>query len=112
MMPAVRFGPFHLDPAKRLLLRDGTPIPLTPKAFDALVLLVERRDRVVSKQELLATLWPGTAVQEATLNQHVFMVRRALRDSPTTEARYIATVARRGYRFIAVAAPDDPPAAS
>jgi len=65
MTPVVaRFGPFRLDATKRVLLRDGTPVALTPKAFDALVLLVERRDAVVSKQELLAALWPDTAVED------------------------------------------------
>src|SRR5437870_764737 len=101
MTPVVaRFGPFRLDTTKRVLLRDGEPVALTPKAFDALVLLVERRDSVVSKQELLAALWPDTAVEDGTLSQHVFMVRRALSDSGS-KARYVATIPRRGYRFIA-----------
>jgi len=107
MVPVTaRFGPFQLDSARRLLLRDGAPVALTPKAFDALVLLVERRERVVSKQELLAELWPHTAVEEATLSQHIFMVRRALGDSGS-DARYVATIARRGYRFVATVAPTE-----
>jgi DNA-binding winged helix-turn-helix (wHTH) protein/Tol biopolymer transport system component len=105
---AVQFGPFQLDPTKRLLLRNGEPIALTPKAFDALVLLVQRRDRVVSKQELLAALWPDTAVEESTLSQHVFLVRRALGDSGHTKPQYIATIARRGYRFIGAVMPAEP----
>jgi len=107
MSLAVQFGPFRLDPTKRLLLRNGEPIALTPKAFDALVLLVQRRDQVVSKQELLAALWPDTAVEESTLSQHVFLVRRALGDSGHSKPQYIATIARRGYRFIGAVMPAD-----
>jgi DNA-binding winged helix-turn-helix (wHTH) protein/dipeptidyl aminopeptidase/acylaminoacyl peptidase len=102
-----RFGPFLLDAARRTLHRDGTPVALTPKAFDALLLLVERRDRVVAKRELLSELWPDTAVEEATLSQHVFMLRRALNGSMTGESEYITTVHRRGYRFVAPVSPQD-----
>jgi len=98
---AVQFGPFRLFPTKRLLLRDGDAVCLTPKAFDTLVLLIEQRDRVVSKRELLDELWPSTAVEDATLSQHVFMLRRALADSEGPDVEYIATVQRRGYRFVA-----------
>jgi eukaryotic-like serine/threonine-protein kinase len=106
---AVRFGPFLLDPHKRLLLRNGDPVALTPKAFDALVLLVARRDRVVSKQELLREVWSDAAVEEATLSQHVFMLRRALDDSGNGEdPKYIATAQRRGYRFVAPVYPPGP----
>ncbi|HWW60655.1 MAG TPA: winged helix-turn-helix domain-containing protein, partial [Thermoanaerobaculia bacterium] len=56
------FGPFLLDPERRLLARDGAPIAITPKAFDLLVVLVARRGAVVSKDELMAALWPDTAV--------------------------------------------------
>ncbi|HET9358229.1 MAG TPA: winged helix-turn-helix domain-containing protein, partial [Vicinamibacterales bacterium] len=92
------FAPFVLDPAKRLLLRHGVPQTLTPKAFDVLLLLVEHRDRVVSKDELLATLWPGTFVEEANLSQQIFLIRKLLNDgTPATEL--VATVPRRGYRF-------------
>jgi DNA-binding winged helix-turn-helix (wHTH) protein/Tol biopolymer transport system component len=98
---AVQFGPFRLDAAKRLLLRNGDPVSLTPRAFDALVLLVEHRDRVVSKDELLRDLWLDTSVEEATLSQHVFMLRRALSGGGDPEIEYIATLPRRGYRFVA-----------
>jgi Tol biopolymer transport system component/DNA-binding winged helix-turn-helix (wHTH) protein len=93
------FAPFVLDPAKRLLLRDGVPQTLTPKAFDVLVLLVEHRDRVVSKDELLRTLWPGTFVEEANLSQQIFLLRRLLNGGSTTP-ELIATIPRRGYRFV------------
>ena len=105
---AVRFGPFRLDPAARLLLCRDEPVELTPKAFDALVLLIQRRDRVVSKRELLDELWPDTAVEEATVSQHVFVVRRALSAS-NGDADYITTIPRRGYRFVAPVDPIDPP---
>lgn len=96
--PTYSFGPFRLLPAQRLLLRDGTPVPLTPKAFDILVTLIERRDRVLSKDELLEHVWPGVIVEEGNLVQQVFLLRKALNEPST--GRYIATVPRRGYRFV------------
>jgi DNA-binding winged helix-turn-helix (wHTH) protein/Tol biopolymer transport system component len=95
-----RFPPFILDPARRLLLRDDSPVPVTPKCFDMLAFLIQHRDRVVSKEELLSHLWPDTVVEEATLTQHVYLLRRALHDSEEG-GRFIATVPRRGYRFVA-----------
>jgi DNA-binding winged helix-turn-helix (wHTH) protein len=94
-----RFGAFEAVPAKRLLLRDGVPLALTPKAFDTLLFLLEHRDRVVSKEELLSTLWSDAVVEEATLSQHIYKIRKALNDEDGV--RYIATVPRRGYRFVA-----------
>jgi DNA-binding winged helix-turn-helix (wHTH) protein/Tol biopolymer transport system component len=108
------FGPFRLEPATRRLLRDGEPLPLTPKAFDTLVLLVQNRERVVEKEEVLRRIWPDTAVEESNLTQNVFTLRKALGDTPEG-ARFIATVPRRGYRFVApvegpelAAAPGEP----
>ena len=100
-MPATlfEFGPFVLDPARRRLLRDGVPQILTPKAFDVLLLLVEQRERVVSKDEIFSTLWPGTFVEEANLTQQIFLLRKLLNgDSATPE--FVATIPRRGYRFV------------
>src|SRR5512139_3500207 len=97
---AYTFGPFRLEPAKRLLLRDGVPVPLTPKAFDLLVAVIERRERVVDKEEALRLLWPDTVVEESNLTQNVFLLRKALGDNQD-DARFIATVPRRGYRFVA-----------
>lgn len=103
-----QFPPFFVYPEKRTLLRGGSPVPLTPKAFDMLVFFLTHRDRVVSKEELLSHLWPDTAVEEATLAQHVYLLRRALNDSEEGP-RYIETVPRRGYRFVApVSERDDP----
>ena len=99
-MAAFEFGPFVLDPAKRSLLRDGSPQSLTPKAFDLLALLVRHRARVLSKDELLSTLWPETFVEEANLSQQIFVIRRTL-NGDSESAEYIATIPRRGYRFTA-----------
>lgn len=93
-----RFGAFEVVPPKRLLLRGGDPLPLTPKAFDTLQYLIEHRDRVVSKDELLSVLWSGVVVEEATLSQHIYKIRKALNDEDGI--RYIVTVPRRGYRFV------------
>src|SRR5688572_26571192 len=94
------FGPFRLEPAKRRLLRDGEPLPLTPKAFDTLLLLVQNRERVVEKEEVLRRVWPDAVVEESNLAQNIFTLRKALGDTPEG-ARFIATVPRRGYRFVA-----------
>ena len=99
-MAAFEFGPFLLDPAKRSLLRDGVPQSLPPKAFDVLALLVQCRERVVSKEELLSTLWADTFVEEANLSQQIFVLRRTL-NGLSESPEYIATIPRRGYRFTA-----------
>ena len=98
-MPRFTFGPFVLDPAKRLLVRDGEAVPLTPKAFDTLVLLIEQRAGAVSKDTLLNRVWPDVTVEESNLAQIIFTLRRALSDDPT-RPQFIATVSRYGYRFI------------
>jgi DNA-binding winged helix-turn-helix (wHTH) protein len=93
------FTPFVLDPAKRVLLRAGVPQTLTPRAFDLLLLLVQQRDRVLSKDEILRTVWADTVVEESNLNQQVFVLRKAL-NGGGHGPDYIATVPRRGYRFV------------
>src|SRR6185503_5677740 len=98
------FGPFRLEPATRRLLRAGEPLPLTPKAFDTLLLLVQNSERVVEKEEVLRRIWPDAVVEESNLTQNVFTLRKTLGDSPEG-ARFIATVPRRGYRFIAPVVP-------
>src|SRR5258706_7867715 len=97
---AFEFSPFRLEPATRRLLRGGDPLPLTPKSFDTLLVLVQNRDRVVEKSEVMRLVWPDTVVEEANLAQHVFTLRKTLGDSPDG-ARFIATVPKRGYRFVA-----------
>lgn len=94
------FGPYRLEPTPRLLLRDGVAVPLTPKAFDTLLVLVERRDRVVEKAELMKLVWPESFVEEANLSQTIFVLRKTLGEAPDGRP-YIDTVPRRGYRFAA-----------
>jgi DNA-binding winged helix-turn-helix (wHTH) protein/TolB-like protein/Flp pilus assembly protein TadD len=94
------FGPFQLDPPERLLLRDGQPVAMTPKAFDMLVVLVERCGHLVEKNELLKTVWHGSFVEEGNLSVTVSFLRKALNDD-RGEHRYIETVSKRGYRFVA-----------
>lgn len=93
------FGRFRIDPAQRLLLRDGRVIPLTPKVFDTLLLLVESRGRLMEKDELMEALWPDTFVEEGNLMQNVSRLRKVLGDN--SGEQYIETLPRRGYRFVA-----------
>ena len=69
------FGPFRLEPAERLLLRDGQPVPLPPKAYDLLVTLVAHAGHLVTKEDLLREVWPGTFVEEANLSYTVSLVQ-------------------------------------
>lgn len=94
------FNDFRVDVAKRRLLRAGEPVPLIARAFDLLLVLIEHRDRVLEKDELMQLLWPGSIVEESNLTQNVFVLRRALGEAPG-DHRYIVTVPRRGYRFVA-----------
>jgi DNA-binding winged helix-turn-helix (wHTH) protein len=89
------FGPFHLDPARRLLLRDGSPVSLTPKSFDSLLLLLERHGDLISRDELMRTLWADSHVDEANLTQTVFLLRKALGET-ASQQRYVVTVSGRG----------------
>jgi DNA-binding winged helix-turn-helix (wHTH) protein/tetratricopeptide (TPR) repeat protein len=97
----VEFEDCILDVSARELRRVGTPVALQPKAFDVLVHLLEARDRVVSKDELLDTLWPGEAVSESSLTFSIRAIRRAVGDDGNAQ-RVLKTVHGRGYRFIAV----------
>ncbi len=92
------FGPYRMDPARNLLTRGAEPVPLTAKAFETLLVLIEHGDEVISKEELMKRLWPDTFVEEANLAQHISMVRKALGETPQ-ERRYIITLPGRGYRF-------------
>jgi DNA-binding winged helix-turn-helix (wHTH) protein len=98
--PIYEFGPFRLDSSRHLLLRGGQVVPLTTKAFDTLLALVEQQGRLVEKDELIRRVWPDTAVEEGNLTVTISMLRKALSEGPS-EHRYIATVPRRGYRFVA-----------
>ncbi|HET7696186.1 MAG TPA: winged helix-turn-helix domain-containing protein [Vicinamibacterales bacterium] len=113
------FGDVQVDTGRMAARRGGGAIPLEPKAFDVLVHLIEHRDRVVAKDELLDAVWTGTFVTPNVLTRAVAQIRKALGDE-SQDARYVETIARRGYRFIApvtvlpvapsAAAPPPPPA--
>lgn len=92
------FGPFRVDPEKEILLRTGEPVPLTPKTFQILLVLVRHSQEVVTKDDLMKAVWPDTFVEEANLSRNIFMLRKALRESPQ-DHQYILTVPGRGYRF-------------
>ena len=96
------FGDFVLDSGRRRLLRRGSndALPLTGKAFDTLVYLVEHRGETLDKDTLLRVIWPGVIVEENSLTQGISMLRQVLGEAPG-ENRYIATVPRKGYRFVA-----------
>ncbi|HEY5445699.1 MAG TPA: winged helix-turn-helix domain-containing protein, partial [Pyrinomonadaceae bacterium] len=94
------FGRFRLNTAERILLREGEPVPLTPKVFDILITLVENRGQVVGKDDLMKKVWPTTFVEEGNLTQNVSLLRKALGES-AGGAQFIETVPRRGYRFVA-----------
>ena len=93
------FDGFRIDTKRHLLMRGGEPIAIKPKALDLLLLLVRHPGRLLGKEELMNRLWPDTVVEEANLTQNVFVVRKALGEAPG-EQRFIATVARQGYRFV------------
>lgn len=95
------FGPYRLDLKQHILLRDGKIVPLTPKAFDTLFLLVKNGGLLLKKEELLKRLWPNTYVGEATLAQNIFVLRRALGSDACGKA-YIETIPKIGYRFNAI----------
>lgn len=96
-----RFEGFDLDTRNReLRAADGTVLPLTTKAYEALCFLVEHRDRIVSKDELLEAVWPGRVVEENNLTQAIAALRRAFGSNPG-DHRFIVTVPGRGYRFVA-----------
>ena len=98
------FGAFRVDASKRLLARDGTPVPLTPKVFDTLLHLVRHSGTPLGKDELMRAIWPDTVVEENNLNQNISILRRVLGDG-RTEHRYIATVPGYGYQFVAEVRP-------
>ena len=98
--PVYEFGDVRVDLARMTVTRAGTPISLEPKAFDVLVHLIEHRDRVVLKEELLDALWAGTFVTPNVLTRAVAQIRKAIGDE-TRDGPFIETIAKRGYRFVA-----------
>jgi len=93
------FGPFRLDATERLLLRDQQHIPLTPKAFETLLVLVEHGGHVIDKSELMKKVWPDTFVEEVNLAKNVSSLRKILGSEQSEH--YIETIPKRGYRFVA-----------
>ncbi len=94
------FGEFLLDAREKVLLRDGKPIPITPKAFQLLFLLVEKHGHLVEKNELMKSVWADSFVEEGNITFTIGLLRKLLEDN-TKNPRFIETVPRRGYRFIA-----------
>jgi Tol biopolymer transport system component/DNA-binding winged helix-turn-helix (wHTH) protein len=92
------FDSFVLDVEEQVLLRDGRMVPLTPKVFETLLLLVQHQGSVVTKQTILNTLWPDVFVEESNITFNITMLRKALGDTRKPPI-YIETVPRRGYRF-------------
>ncbi len=95
-----KFGAFHLDTEDRLLLRNGEVVPLAPKAFDVLLALVKQPGHLLEKEELLKTVWPDSFVEENNLADNISKLRKALGEGENGQ-KYIETIPRRGYRFIA-----------
>ena len=98
MEPMFQFGALLLDPARRTLRKGNLTVHHTPKEFEILHYLLENADRVVSREELLSKLWPGVVVEEANLTQNIFLLRKALGETPSGQL-YIETIPKRGYRI-------------
>lgn len=98
--PVYEFGPFRLDAAEHLLMRDGLPVLVTPKAFDTLLVLVENNGHLVDKDALMAQVWPDSFVEEGSLTRNISVLRRLL-GGDSADTRYIETTPKRGYRFTA-----------
>ncbi len=94
------FGPFCLNVTERLLHRNAEVVPLTPKLIDTLVILVEHRGHVLTKDELMQSLWPDSFVEESSLTQNISLLRKALAENGNA-GQYIETIPKRGYRFVA-----------
>ena len=95
-----RFGEFTVDGVQKVLLHKSKPVALAPKVFDTLLILVGSSGKIVEKEELMNRLWPDTFVEESNLTFNIKQLRKALGDS-ARQPRFVETVARRGYRFIA-----------
>ena len=108
MPVSYRFGPFVLDVPGYRLWQGETPLALSPKAFDLLQLFVRQPSTLLTKDEILATLWPDVAVTDNALTQVVSELRQALGDQSASPT-FIQTVPRRGYRFVAQVETTDAP---
>jgi Tol biopolymer transport system component/DNA-binding winged helix-turn-helix (wHTH) protein len=95
---AYKFSPYLLEVEQKKLFRDGQTVPMTPKRFDILLLLIERAGQVIRKEDIMQRVWPGQEVEESNLTQHIFFLRRTLGDDPRTPS-YIMTIPGAGYLF-------------
>src|SRR5262245_13988599 len=93
------FGKFRLEPYEQRLLCGDEPVPLPPKVLDTLTALVQQSGHILTKDELLSIVWKGTFVEESSLTRNISLLRKALRE--TDAEKYIETVPKRGYRFVA-----------
>src|SRR5262245_28609979 len=96
--PIYEFGPYRLDAAERLLSRDGEVVPLQPKIFDLLLVMVERHGRLLEKDELMKAVWPDTIVEEVNLANNISILRKTIGENGR---QFIETAPKRGYRFVA-----------
>ena len=94
------FSTYRVDESERLLLQGDEVVPLTPKAFEMLLVLLESSGHVLTKEELMKRVWPDTIVEEANLSHNIYKLREALGEGLDGQ-KYIETVPRRGYRFVA-----------
>src|SRR5215467_10077914 len=93
------FGPFRLDVSEHRLLHHQEIVPLGPKVFETLLVLIEHSGHVLQKNELMTTIWPDSFVEESSLTQNISLLRKAL--SEAGEQQFIETVPKLGYRFVA-----------
>ncbi|MHC8305520.1 ATP-binding protein [Pseudomonas sp. PB3P13] len=98
--PAIHFGPYRIYPGQRLIMEADQPLRLSRRAMDILLILLAQAGNVVSKQELIAGVWPNSVVEDINLRVHMAALRKALGDGQAGQ-RYIVTVAQRGYSFVA-----------
>ena len=94
------FGSFFLDVNKRRLLRNGEPLPLAPKVLETLLVLIDNRERALTKDELLKQIWGDTVVEEGGLTRNISILRKTLGEKPD-EHQYVITLPTRGYQFVA-----------
>ncbi len=109
--PRYRFSDFTVSPSRRVLLRGGEELPLIPRYFDLLILLIEKRNEAVHRQDIFDTVWSDVVVSDGALSQAVRILRRTLGDNPR-DPIFIRTLSRHGYRFVfsdVVEADDAPP---
>ncbi len=109
--PSYRFGPFRYDCGQRLLFRDSEMVPLAPKVAETLHVLLERHGTVVEKAELMREVWPDTTVEEIGLARNISQLRKVLGDE-SDSGKYIETLPKRGYRFVAEVLAAEPDSAS